>query len=73
MDRIDALEERIAALEESHVQDCLSAIQENGAYVSDRWRIFESSNGDLLVRDTESSGNPSYRFVAGGRDTFGDQ
>ena len=71
MDRVDALEARIADLEENHVQDCLDEIKANGVYVSDRWRIYEASNNDLLIRDTESSGNPSYRFVSGGKDTFG--
>jgi len=51
----------------------LAAIRTDGLYVSDRWRIFEGSNNDLLIRDTGSSGNPSYRFVSGGRDTFGDE
>ena len=72
-DRADALEERLTELEENHVQECLDGIKEDGLYVSDRWRIFEASNSDLLVRDTSSDGNPSYRFVAGGRDTFGDE
>ena len=73
IERIDALETRIQELENEHVQNCLDAIKEDGVYVSDRWRIFEASNNDLLVRDTQSSGQPAYRFTAGGRDTFGDQ
>jgi hypothetical protein len=73
LDRIDELEARIAELEDTHVQACLDDIKENGVYVSDRWRIFEGSNSDLLIRDTQTSNNPSYRFVSGGRDTFGDE
>jgi hypothetical protein len=68
--RADALESRIADLEDNHVQDCLSAIQSSGLYIGDRWRIYESSNNDLLVKDTVDSGQPSYRFTAGGSQTF---
>ena len=72
-EQLDAYEARIDDLEANHTAEVLAEIRDNGVYVSDRWRIFEASNNDLLVRDTESSGQPSYRFVAGSRETFGDE
>ena len=72
-DKMDDFEDRIDALEANATADVLEEIRDNGLYVSDRWRIFEGSNSDLLIRDTQTSNNPSYRFVSGGRDTFGDE
>ena len=70
-EKLDDMEDRLDAFEANATAAVLEEIQDNGLYVSDSWRIFEASNGDLLIRDTATSGNPSYRFVAGGRDTFG--
>ena len=68
--RADDLETRISDLEVNHVSNCLAAIQSGGLYIGDRWRIFESANNDLLIQDTVDPGQPEYRFVAGGSQTF---
>ena len=69
--KLDDFENRVGDLESNATADVLADIKDNGVYVSDRWRFVEASNNDLLLRDTQSSGQPSYRFTAGERETFG--